>query len=375
VAISSVIAVTFAIIGGNIIMNALEMVGLFGADLGADDRSRTIYAESHRWVHLFAAACGLALGWFLSRRNWWLFGWALIAIFACGAYGVQNMYGFAVKNRVAVAAVKTDDKASALQQYENARKDLQGQIKWLQGLAVETESRRERLRLEASVDAKRRELSALRPPVVTADNAMADTSAAGLAVLTGTSANTQMFIWPFVLAVLMFLAEAFSFVVVGNMLSGIVALFSTYWATAKPPVEAHVASTKGGNNDSGGGSDVNKDGNVVPLHPAERSTSAVQAGPDAAIPAVERPVPATPQRSVTPVASAPWSDERVDALLKQRPLMAKRPTWRQLGEMTGWDHTTLFKRGQRLTGKQGRRPVLGQHRQQHRHQEGVPAFN
>jgi hypothetical protein len=147
-------------------------------------------------------------------------------------------------------------------------------------------------------------------------------------------------------------------------------------AWAKSSSVAPVRSGNSGDANGGDdGKDVNKGGNIVPLHPAERSTPAVQAGQDAATPAVERPVPATPQRSVTPVASAPWSDRDVDALLKQRPLMAVRPTWRQLGEMTGWDHTTLFKRGQRLTGKQGRRPVLGQHRQQHRHQEGAQAFN
>lgn len=230
VAISAIIAIVFGVIGGHLIYNALEMVGLFGEELGANERSRLIYAESHRWVHLFAAACGLALGWFLNRRNWWLFTFALLAIFSCGAYGIQNMYGFAVKNRVSVAVVKTEDKAAANRQYENARKDLQSQIAWLQGTVHEATGREKR-RLEAQVDAKRKELSALKPPVVTADNAIADTSATGLSTLFGISSETWTFGLPLALAVLMFLGESFSFVVVGHMLAAIVALFAGYSVT------------------------------------------------------------------------------------------------------------------------------------------------
>jgi hypothetical protein len=236
VAISAVIALVFGVIGGHIIYNALEMVGAFGEDLGANARSRLIYAESHRWVHLFAAACGLAIGWFLRGRNWWLFTFSLLAILACGAYGVQNMYGFGVKNRVGVAIAKVDDKAAANLQYENARKDLQEQIRWLQRMSTQ-EDGRERRRLLAEVDAKRKELSALKPPTVTADNAMADTSATGLATLTSTSAEFHTFLWPLILAVLMFMGESLSFVIVGHMLSGIVALFATYLAVRVQPVQ------------------------------------------------------------------------------------------------------------------------------------------
>lgn len=236
VAISLVVAVAFSVIGYHIIHYALEMVGAFGEDLGADERSRLIYAESHRWVHLFAAACGLALGVFYQRRDKTLFRLALVAIIACGSYGIQNMYGFSVKNRVSVAAVKTDDKASANRQYENARKDLQDQIGWLQRMSTQEEGR-ERRRLLAEVDAKRRELSALKPPVVTANNAFADTSAEGLAVLTHIDSRFWIFVLPLVLAVLMFLGESFSFVVVGHMLSGIVAMFAAYWATGVQPLD------------------------------------------------------------------------------------------------------------------------------------------
>lgn len=143
-----------------------------------------------------------------------------------------------------------------------------------------------------------------------------------------------------------------------------------------------VEATTPGNKTEGGGNtgnDDNKNSNIIPLHQPETSTPAIRAESQSvavtASPSVEPARPATPQRSVTPVASAPWSADDVDAYLRQRPLLAKPLPWRQLGVETGWNWNTLYKRGQRLTGAdKGKRRVLGQHRQQHRqeHRNAYP---
>ena len=58
VAISAIIGVTFGVIAYYIISYALQMVGVFGEAMGIDARSREIYADVHKWVHIFSAACG-----------------------------------------------------------------------------------------------------------------------------------------------------------------------------------------------------------------------------------------------------------------------------------------------------------------------------
>ena len=63
VAISAIMAVVFGLIGGAAIWYALQMVGIFGEGMGVDARSREIYAESHKIVHLFAAAGLMLQGW------------------------------------------------------------------------------------------------------------------------------------------------------------------------------------------------------------------------------------------------------------------------------------------------------------------------
>ena len=141
VAVNAIMIVVFGAIGYFAIMYALQMVGIFGEGMGVDDRSREIYAQSHKIVHLFAAACGLAIGWFLHRRNWVLFSIALTAIILCGGYGVLNMYGFTSTNRVTVAATKDATRDAAERAYQSARDDLIGQIKWLQQTAVNEDGR------------------------------------------------------------------------------------------------------------------------------------------------------------------------------------------------------------------------------------------
>ena len=358
VTISVVIAIAFSIIGGHIIHYALEMVSLFGEDLGANARSRLIYGESHKWVHLFAAACAIAIGWFLSRRKWWMFALSLMAIVLCGAYGIQNMYGFAVKNRVSVAAVKVDEKASAQRQYENALKDLQEQISWLRQMSTQEEGR-ERRRLLAEVDIKRKELSALKPPVVTANNAFADTASDGFANLTNIDSNTWTFIWPLVLAVLMFLGESFSFVVVGHMVSGIAAMFATHWTavhTARSrvsPPNIPPPSPGGG----GGGKGRPADGEGHHHHPLDSSVPAnTVLNKDAAVSASHKAKVSSGQPRVP--ASVPSAEQERDTRERVRRFLEANPdkaqsSIRALSRFTGVSKTRVGVIIKELNGHKG----------------------
>lgn len=261
VAISFIIGVVFAVIGYHAIYFALEMVGTFGEGLGVDDRSRAIYSAAHKVVHLFAAACGLAIGWFHYKRNWTLFTIAVVAIIAGGSYGVLNMYGFTSANRVTVAAVKDASRSAAERSYQAARADLMGQIDWLQKTAVKEEGT-ERRRLLKEVDAKRKELSDLKPPVPTAETAISDPQANTLARLTGTSAEQWMIGVPLFLAVLLFLTESFSFIVVGHMAAAIVAMFAGYSATVSAKLETNSSKSSSGSEGSGG-KDKSQDATVA----------------------------------------------------------------------------------------------------------------
>ena len=303
VAISAIIGISFGVIAYYIIGYALQMVGVFGEAMGIDARSREIYAETHKWVHIFSAACGLAVGWFHHQGNKALRRIALAAIIACGGYGILNMYGFASTNRVSVAAAKDATRAAAERAYENARADLKGQISWLQGTAEEAVGSEKR-RMLAEVDAKRKELSALKPPAASADMVISDTQSWTLGKLTGTDPTLWMVGLPLVLAVLVFLGESFSCIVTGHMAAAIVGMLAGYSATKDRKLPS---SSEGGggkpksSEESKPATDAKQDANVIPLRaePAQ-----LQAAPQALpSPKVSSGLPRVPAPSPRPTLS------------------------------------------------------------------------
>jgi hypothetical protein len=292
VAISAIIGVTFGVIAYYIISYALQMVGVFGEAMGIDARSREIYAEVHKWVHIFSAACGLAIGWFHHQGNKALRRFALVAILTCGGYGILNMYGFASTNRVSVAAAKDATRAGAERSYQAARADLMGQIDWLQKTAIQ-EDGAERRRLLKEVDDKRKELSSLKPPVATAETVISDTQSWTLGKLTNTDPTLWMVGLPLVLAVLVFLGESFSCIVVGHMAAGIVGMFAAYREGNK--------TTVAGSPEGSGGKDKStvalRGENVVDLPTKVAAPPQLQAAPE--------PVPTVSSEALRVAAPAP----------------------------------------------------------------------
>jgi uncharacterized membrane protein len=345
VAISAIMAVVFGLIGGAAIWYALQMVGIFGESMGVDARSREIYAESHKIVHLFAAACGLAIGWFLHRRNWVLFAIALLAIGTCGSYGVLNMYGFASASRVTVAATKDAARAAEERAYQNRRADLSAQIDWLQKTAV-SEDGRERRKLLADVDAKRKELSDLKPPVPTAETVLSDTQSSSLAELTGTSARRWLVALPLPLAVFVFFAESFSLIIVGHMLAAIVAMLAVYYTAPAQTVPSSQDDTAAkdrkvpGPDESGGGSKDKQPETVAPRgetvidFPGKIAAPPQQLQADAACnsdppkvsaepPRVPAPAP-RPKRPTVPLSLEPKQYASIEAVLAANPSVSSQ---------------------------------------------------
>jgi roadblock/LC7 domain-containing protein len=361
VTISAIIGIAFGVIGYFAISYALQMVGIFGQGLGIDAESREIYAQSHKVVHVFAAACGLAVGWFWHRRNWVLFPIAVAAIFLCGGYGIINMYGFTGANRMTVAAVKDARKSAAEREYQAAREAIQGQIKWGNSTAANEEGREKR-RLLAYVDAKTKELAALKAPVATADTVISDPQASTLADLTGVSTMRWMLVIPLIMAILLFFAESFSFVVVGHMASTIVALFATYWATVRAADPAKKAASEPSKSGSGGsGSGEPWKPKVVHPEPepaAARTKEAVSAEP-ASIPKAEPPkVSNVGSRVSTDAPTGKLTYEQFAEMIREDMLHGE-PTLstRALEARTGWSQTSVVRQQKKVRGKQQNSPV------------------
>jgi hypothetical protein len=370
VAISAIMAVVFGLIGGAAIWYALQMVGIFGESMGVDARSREIYAESHKIVHLFAAACGLAIGWFLHRRNWVLFAIALLAIGTCGSYGVLNMYGFASASRVTVAATKDAARAAEERAYQNRRADLSAQIDWLQKTAV-SEDGRERRKLLADVDAKRKELSDLKPPVPTAETVLSDTQSSSLAELTGTSARRWLVALPLPLAIFVFFAESFSLIIVGHMLAAIVAMLAVYYTAPAQTVSSSPEDTSAkerkvpGSDESGGGSKdkqpetvAPRDGTVIDFPgkiaaPAQQLQEAPTIKPDLTVDppkvSAEPPrVPASAPRRTVPLSLEPKQYASVEEFLAANPGGSKQ---KDIVKGTGFSPAKVSRDVKRMKGR------------------------
>src|SRR5688572_13850405 len=119
-AVSLGLAVLFGVIGVWVVTLAVDMVGIFGEGMGVDAESRKIYSHAHIAVHLFGTSSAVAIVLLLGAKRWGLATFAIIAIIACGGYGIVNMIGFTTTNRLSVSEARSTSNAADLTKYEKA---------------------------------------------------------------------------------------------------------------------------------------------------------------------------------------------------------------------------------------------------------------
>ncbi len=346
VAIRAITAIGFGVIAYFAISYALEMVGIFGKSMGVDERSKEIYATVHQIVHIFAAACAVGIGVFHMTGNKVLRRLALAGTLLAGGYGVFNMIGFTSSNRVAVAAAKESHKAAVEREYNNARKDLQDQIKWLENQVIFADNRAEKRRMEQAVDTKRKELSALKAPRFDATSVLSDAQATTLGDLSRTGSQFWQSWLPVLLAFIVFFAESFSFAVVGHMLAAIVGLIAVY-RTTEPASEPKKSDGSGGSSGGSGGGEPRRKPDLKSVPKPEPTPAPARAAGE----------PKSEQSSAfgVPATGAPERLERLSAfdlayeLALQNPHLSTRALVKQAGKQ--FSQSTASRVKKRLNGK------------------------
>jgi hypothetical protein len=267
--VSLLLALAFAAIGVWVVTLAIDMVGIFGEGMGVDAESRKIYSHAHIAVHLFGTASAVAVGIFLTQRSWFLAVFAIVAIVACGGYGIVNMIGFTTTNRLSVSEARSTSNAADWTKYEKARETLNSQIRWARERVVAEEQQKEKRRLLAYIDTKTKELNSIEPPRPTAATVLADPQATWFAKLTGSSEESWRLSLPVPVAFLLFAAEVFCFVFAVHFLTqGIGAINAM--------VAAKRNRRKGGGND-GGGTKKPKETDQQPSQPSTATVPPVAA--------------------------------------------------------------------------------------------------
>lgn len=362
-----ILGLGFLAIGGYVVYLAIEMVGIFGEGMGIDAASRKIYSHAHVAVHVFGTASALAVGWFILAKKRWLATLAGVAILGCGGYGIINMIGFTTTNRLSVSEARTAANSSEWKMYENARLDLQRHIKWLEGQAVEADSPREKRRMFAEMDAKRRELSAIQPPRPTAANVLADPQATWFSRLTGWAAENWQLALPVPVAFLLFTAEVLSFVFATYLIAG--AVESLRSVASKKDDDA--SSNEGG----GGGSkprlayDANAahGANSASMQPAKIAVGAEYSTSAAAMQTMQRSVPGV---SWTDAGKKPAPAGLSDYLQEYAKGHGPRRTQSDIARDFGTSQPTVSRQLRRAQERAGRKAA----RQNMQHTGGYAGF-
>ena len=142
----------------------------------------------------------------------------------------MNMIGFTATSRVVVAEVKTAANKADERQYQAAVAAKKADIDWTRNTIVNEESPREKRRLEAALTQKEKELAELRPPKPTAATVLADPQATLFARTVGWTPENWQIVLPIPIALLLWLAEIFSFIFAVHLMFGALA----DWRTATP---------------------------------------------------------------------------------------------------------------------------------------------
>jgi len=317
VVIKCLLAVACAGVGGFAIFLALDMVSIFGEGMGVDHRSQKLYARAHVVVHAFGTISAILIAVFRANGHWLLSNIAIVAMLACGGYGIVNMIGFTSTSRVAVAEAKTAVTTAAERQYQAALAAKRAEIAWMRNTVVNEANRKEKRRLEVALEKKDKELAEIRPPVPTAATVLADPQATLFERLVGWTAETWQLVLPIPVAFLIYAAEALSFIFAVHLAVGAMVDFRAVRSSRQ---------RRG------------KDGGSCGPCPAFRVAARVVTNPSAEVPA------ASPTSKSHATIRSMLRDE-LDAYLHQHASgLLPRISQRKMAAETGWSQPAICRK-------------------------------
>jgi len=144
---------------------------------------------------------------------------AIIITLACGLYGIVNMIGFAVTNRLIVAEATSVANSTEWKKYEEVREAIKERIAWAEKAIVEERSPREKSRIREYRDKRTEELNALEPPMPAAAVILADPQTTWFSKLFHIDAEIWQLALPVPIGILLFTAEVLSFVFAMHLLT------------------------------------------------------------------------------------------------------------------------------------------------------------
>jgi hypothetical protein len=216
---------------------------------------------------------------------------AIVAMLACGGYGIVNMIGFTSTSRVAVAEAKTAVNMAAERQYQAALAAKKAEIAWTRNTVVNETNRKEKRRLETALEKKEKELAEIRPPAPTATTVLADPQATLFERLIGWTAENWQLVLPIPVAFLIYAAEALSFIFAVHLAVGVMLDFRA----------AGSSRQRGG-----------KDGGSCWPCPVYRVTARVATSPSLEVPA------ASPKSASRATIRSKMSSDELDAYQRRQ---------------------------------------------------------
>lgn len=270
----AIIALLCYVVGFFLAGLAMFMVWKFGESFGVTEAERYAYGAMHAVLHVGGIATAFCIGGYLNEKRPGRAFVAMLVVMVVGAYGIQNIAGFAAKNRVATSDALAANNKNTWETYLTRQKTLQERIEKTAEVIVDARSylpaeRNEARKLKREYE---KQLADLKPPAATAENVTGDASATVLARLTGWSFGIMQASAVVFLAILCFIVEVYIFV------QGTDRAARAWGRTPvpEPAVNHKTHPSSGGSPGSGGKS---KDGKVVQMPEPAKQPQPLRAEP------------------------------------------------------------------------------------------------
>jgi hypothetical protein len=406
----------YAIAGAVALACTTYMVHSLGMFQGATADGQWTLGIASVVVHLggvvvFGIGTGMAFKARQRARAWV----GVLIVIGAGAFSLWNIAGYVIAHSQSVVEAQTKHDAAiaaqrkalldaAAERQRTQAKLIEDELKWSRGTVREVDGRRERkdmaeARAKLITDLGKGEIATSPPIAPPAAVVRPDANAAMVERYTGIARESIMLAAALFMALLLVAIEAIAWMRAGY-----------HWRGTDESVTTVAGSPEGSggkvksSEESTPATIADRGENVIDLPARVATPPQLQADTACNSPEQTTVVNAaalTQQEATTPAASAAqlspsqqttlpltvssgppveslaptqrrWTEDDVDALLNRVANDPKRPSWRAMGLMTGWDYAQLHKRWQRSTtgvNSAAHRALGKQRRGQHRQQE------